>query len=33
MSKVNREYKNSVFKDLFSDEATALDLHNALKGT
>ena len=30
MSQANREYKNSVFKDLFSDKATALDLYNAL---
>ena len=30
MSIANREYKNSVFKDLFHDEATALDLYNAL---
>ena len=30
VNKANREYKNSVFKDLFSDEATALDLYNAL---
>ena len=30
MSHTNREYKNSVFKDLFSDEASALDLYNAL---
>jgi len=30
MNQTNREYKNSVFKDLFSDEETALDLYNAL---
>jgi len=30
MSKLNREYKNSVFKDLFSDEAAVLKLYNAL---
>ena len=32
MSRPNREYKDSVFKDLFSDEAAALDLYNALTG-
>ena len=31
--KPNREYKNSVFKDLFHDEATALELYNALTGS
>ena len=33
MSQANREYKDSVFKDLFSDEETALDLYNALTGS
>ena len=32
MSQPNREYKDSVFKDLFSDEAAAIDLYNALTG-
>ena len=31
--KPNRKYKNSVFKDLFHDEATALELYNALTGS
>jgi len=30
MSIANRKYKNSVFKDLFHDEATAIALYNAL---
>ena len=30
MCAANREYKNSVFKDLFSDGKTALELYNAL---
>ena len=30
MSKANREYKSSVFKALFQDDAAALDLYNAL---
>jgi len=32
MGKPNREYKNSMFKDLFQDEAAALELYNALTG-
>jgi len=32
MSQPNWEYKDSVLKDLFSDEAAALDLYNALTG-
>ena len=32
MVKPNREYKNSLFKDLFHDETTALELYNALTG-
>ena len=32
MSVANREYKSSVFKDLFSDAAAALELYNALTG-
>ena len=30
MTRPNREYKNSMFKDLFNEEATALKLYNAL---
>ena len=30
MSRANREYKDSVFRDLFSTDETALDLYNAL---
>ena len=30
MCAANREYKSSVFKDLFHDEAAALELYNAL---
>ena len=30
MSKVNREYRNSVFKSLFNEDAPLLDLYNAL---
>jgi len=30
MSKANREYKDSVFRDLFSTDTTALELYNAL---
>jgi len=30
MSKANREYKDSVFRNLFHSEKTALDLYNAL---
>ena len=30
MVKPNRGYKNSLFKDLFHDEAAALELYNAL---
>ena len=33
MCTANREYKNSVFKDLFHDEAAAIDLYNALTGS
>jgi len=33
MSSPNREYKSSVFTDLFSDEATVLELYNALTGS
>jgi hypothetical protein len=32
MSKANREYKSSVFKALFHDDAPALELYNALTG-
>jgi hypothetical protein len=32
MSQANREYKNSVFKDLFNNAATALELYNAMTG-
>jgi len=32
MSIANREYKNSVFKNLFHDERRALELYNALTG-
>ena len=32
MSKPNREYKNSMFKDLFKDKAVVLKLYNALTG-
>jgi len=31
-SQANREYKDSVFKDLFGDAETALELYNALTG-
>ena len=30
MSKANREYKSSVFKALFHEDATAINLYNAL---
>jgi len=33
MSKANRKYKNSVFKDLFHNQETALELYNALTGS
>ena len=33
MGAANRQYKNSVFKDLFHDEAAALNLYNALTGS
>ena len=33
MSKLNREYKNSMFKDLFTDKPEVLKLYNALTGS